>query len=102
MGARIGAQERLLRGRREVADFENGVEMLDRHRHRVGRIGDLADKAAVLAHGMRQPDAHAGGPAVEHFLENALVLGDSAHLFGLLERRFRHVRPHCLARRLSA
>ena len=40
-----------------MADIENGIEMLNRNGNRVGRIGDLADKAAVLAHGMREPDA---------------------------------------------
>src|SRR6516164_6386508 len=35
VGAGIGAQECLLRGRREVTDLEDGIEMLHWHRHRV-------------------------------------------------------------------
>ena len=61
-----------------MADLEDGVEMLDRHRDRIGRIGNLADEAAVLAHRMREPDAHAGRSAVQHLLEDALVLRDRA------------------------
>jgi hypothetical protein len=49
----MGPQECLFRGRREVTDFENGIEMLNRHWYRVRRIRDLTHEAAVLAHGVR-------------------------------------------------
>ena len=58
--------------------------------NRVGRVGYLADEAAVLAHRMREPDAHAGGPAIQHFLEYALVFGDSADFPRLVEPGFSH------------
>jgi hypothetical protein len=102
MGARIRAQKRLLGGGRKMADVENGIEMLHRHRDRVGRIGNLADEAAILAHRMREPDAHARGPAVEHFLEDALVGGDGARFALSLERRFRHDLLRRRGRRSSA
>ena len=68
----------------------------------VASLLSMFSLTAGIAHGMRESDAHAGGPAVEHFLEDALVLGHSAHLLGFVERRFRHGKPRCLVHRLSA
>ena len=59
MRARVCAKERVFGLRREMADFEDGIEVLDGDRNRIGRIRNLADEAAVFAHRMRQPNAHA-------------------------------------------
>ena len=56
--------------------------------NRVGRIGNLADEAPVLADRMRQPDAHAGRPAIQHLLEYALVFGNGAVLARLSNAAF--------------
>jgi hypothetical protein len=36
---------------------------------------------------MREPDAHAGGPTIHHFLEYSLVFGDGAVFSRLVEPR---------------
>src|SRR5215472_14408728 len=76
MGASVGFLKRRLLSGREMTDIKNGVEVLHRDRDLVRRIGDLADKAAVLAHRVCQPEAHARRALVEHRLENALVGGN--------------------------
>ena len=67
--------------------------MLHRDRDLIGRIGDLADEAAVLAQHMREPEAHARGALLEHRLEDALIGGDGALLSLLAQRRISHDRP---------
>src|SRR5260370_23966971 len=102
MRAAIGFEERRPLRRREMAGLEDGVEVLYRDRHRIGRIGDLADEAAILAHDLRQLEAHAGWPLVKHRLENGLVGGDGSFLALSFERRLRHRSPPGSSRRSPA
>jgi hypothetical protein len=76
-----------------VADFEDRVEVLDWNRNRIDRIRNLTHEAAILAHRVREPQSHAGGPIVQHFLEYALVLGNRTEFAGFLDRRLTHGRP---------
>jgi hypothetical protein len=45
-----------------MTDVKNRIEVLDRYRDGVSWIRYLADEAAVFAHRMREPNAHAGRP----------------------------------------
>src|SRR5690349_5351134 len=69
MGREIEAEKILPLLEREMADLENDIEMGDRYRHRIGRVGDLRDEAAVLAECRGKTLARAGGPAVDHIIE---------------------------------
>ena len=84
MSASIGVQEGGLGGRRKMADLENCFEVLDWNGNGVGRIGYLAHEAAVLAHRVREPKAHARRPVVQHLLEYALVLRNGADFAGFV------------------
>src|SRR5436190_4913659 len=68
MGREIEAQKILPLLEREMADLENDIEMGDGYRHRIGGVGDLGDKAAVLAECGGKALARAGGPAVDHIV----------------------------------
>ena len=61
--------------RRKVHDLEDGHYMWCRDRHRVAGIGDLRDKAAVLAEGEGEALARARRAVVQQALQDTLVLG---------------------------
>src|SRR4051794_23608771 len=75
MRGAIGREESVLLMRREMADVEDGLEMLQRNRRGIGRIDDLRDEAAVLADRLRQPLPRARGPAVDNRTQDRLVSG---------------------------
>src|SRR5579859_73936 len=60
VSARIGAEKGGLGLRREVADVEDRIEVLNRYRNGIGRIGNLTDEAPVLAHCMGEAQPHSG------------------------------------------
>src|SRR5206468_6505838 len=60
----------------KVADLEDPLDMLNRDGSEINGIGNLRDEAAVLAERFCQALAHAGGPPVQHLLENPLVSRD--------------------------
>ena len=62
MRAVIGFEKPVPFLRREMADLDDGVDMLRRDRRLIGRVGDLRDEAAVLAERFGQTLAHAGRP----------------------------------------
>src|ERR1700727_2698782 len=62
--------------RREMADLDDGVNMLGWDRRLIGRVGNLRDEAAVLAERFGQTLARAGRPPIEHITKDRLVGGD--------------------------
>src|SRR5688572_15442471 len=76
MRALIGLQEGAALRVREAAGVEDELDMARRDRHRIGRIGDLRDEAAVGAERIGQALAHARWPQVEHAQQDALIFRD--------------------------
>src|SRR3977135_662665 len=66
MGPGIGFQKAVPFLRREMADLDDGMNVLSGDRRLIRRVGDLGDEAAILAECFGQTLAHAGRALVEH------------------------------------
>src|SRR6516225_832179 len=101
MSARVGAQKGGPRLRREMTDVEDRVEVLNRYRNGIGRIRDLTNEAAVLAHGVGKPEPHSRRTLVENFLEDALVDGNRTGFGRLIDSSVSQDYLHCSDHRRS-
>ncbi len=97
MRAAVGGQERVALAGAEMADREDGGDVLLRDRRGVAGAGDLGDEAAMLAERLGEPLARAGRPRFEHARQDLLVGADV-----VLAGRRRRSRAISQARRAGA